>query len=67
MERVLQVQEAYRRRLGMLPATLRDAAAARRIPWMIEELRIGEFAQALGTAYRVSVQRVLRAIDDLDA
>jgi ATP-dependent helicase HrpA len=66
MERVVQVLQVYRQRLRMLPPTRRDAAAVRRIPWMIEELRISEFAQALGTAYRVSAQRVLRAIDDLD-
>jgi ATP-dependent helicase HrpA len=34
---------------------------------MIEELRVSEFAQSLGTAYRISPQRVLRAIDDLGA
>jgi ATP-dependent helicase HrpA len=66
MERVVQVLQVYQQRLRMLPPTRRDAAAVRRIPWMIEELRISEFAQALGTAYRVSAQRVLRAIDDLD-
>jgi ATP-dependent helicase HrpA len=32
---------------------------------MIEELRVGLFAQALGTAYPVSDVRVYRAIDQL--
>jgi ATP-dependent helicase HrpA len=33
------------------------------IRWMLEELRISFFAQALRTAYPVSVKRVLRALD----
>jgi hypothetical protein len=32
---------------------------------MIEELRVSEFAQTLGTAHRVSPERLLREIDDL--
>ena len=34
----------------------------REIAWMIEELRVGTFAQRLGTAYPVSAKRVLAAI-----
>ena len=33
------------------------------VRWMIEELRISYFAQTLGTAYPVSVKRILRALD----
>ncbi|GAB3443730.1 ATP-dependent RNA helicase HrpA [Actinophytocola sediminis] len=36
-----------------------------RVRWMIEELRIGLFAQTLGTAYPVSEKRIYRAIDDI--
>jgi ATP-dependent helicase HrpA len=43
----------------------RAAAAAQQIRWMIEELRVGLFAQHLGTAARVSEARVRRAIDTL--
>jgi ATP-dependent helicase HrpA len=35
------------------------------IRWMLEELRVSYFAQALGTPYPVSEKRVLRAIDQL--
>jgi ATP-dependent helicase HrpA len=65
MERVTEVQQAYVQVLRALPAARRSDAAVRDIGWMIEELRISEFAQALGTAYRVSPQRVLRAVDDI--
>jgi ATP-dependent helicase HrpA len=33
---------------------------------MLEELRVSLFAQGLGTAYPVSVKRVLRAVDAVD-
>ncbi len=36
-----------------------------RVRWMIEELRVGLFAQELRTAHPVSPQRILRAIDEL--
>ena len=32
---------------------------------MVEELRVGLFAQRLGTAYPVSEKRVIKAIDAL--
>jgi ATP-dependent helicase HrpA len=65
MERVDAVRLAYRQLLAGLPVTDRAQPAVREIPWMIEELRVSEFAQELGTAYRISPTRVLRAIDDL--
>jgi ATP-dependent helicase HrpA len=34
---------------------------------MIEELRVSLFAQALGTRYPVSEQRIYRAMNDLAA
>jgi len=37
-----------------------------RIRWMIEELRVSLFAQSLGTAHPVSVERILRAIDSVE-
>ncbi len=64
LERVADVQQAYvgaLRRLGP-----RADAAAYEVGWMIEELRVSLFAQQLGTAYRVSEQRVLRAIAELE-
>jgi ATP-dependent helicase HrpA len=35
------------------------------IRWMIEELRVNLFAQALGTPYPISEQRIYRAMDSL--
>ncbi len=62
---VAEVTRAYRDRLAQLPPVRRTAPDVLEIPWMIEELRVGLFAQSIGTAHRVSPERVLRAIDDL--
>jgi ATP-dependent helicase HrpA len=56
---VEEVWEAYRE--------LPDSAEARRIRWMIEELRLSYFAQSIKTAYPVSDKRIYRAIDQLSA
>jgi ATP-dependent helicase HrpA len=64
---VAEVTRAYRDRLAHLPPGRRTSPDVLEIPWMIEELRVGLFAQSIGTAYRVSPERVLRAIDDLAA
>ena len=51
--------------LAGLAAARRSAPDVLEIPWMIEELRVGLFAQSVGTAYRVSPERVQRAIEAL--
>jgi ATP-dependent helicase HrpA len=56
MHRVRAVQQAYDESAG--PSGIR---------WMIEELRVSLFAQALGTAYPVSEQRIHRALSDVSA
>ncbi len=66
-ERILQdtidaVEGAYADLLESLPAGLRTAAEVLEVGWMIEELRVGLFAQVLGTAYPVSEKRVRRAM-----
>jgi ATP-dependent helicase HrpA len=35
--------------------------------WLVEELRVGLFAERVGTPFPVSEKRVLRAIDALAA
>ena len=61
------VEAAYADLLASLPALSRATQPVREIGWMIEELRVGVFAQALGTAYPVSAKRVLRAIAELES
>ncbi|MBB4956706.1 ATP-dependent RNA helicase HrpA [Micromonospora polyrhachis] len=61
--RIEQVQKEYQEMLAALPPSRRDDDAVRQIRWMIEELRVNVFAQALGTPYPVSEQRIYRAMD----
>ena len=35
--------------------------------WMLQELRVGLFAQTIGTPYRVSEERARRVLDELEA
>ena len=65
MARIGETEAAHRALLERLTPQRRGDPAVRELPWMIEELRVSEFAQSLGTAYRVSPERVLRTIDDI--
>ncbi|PZF88975.1 ATP-dependent RNA helicase HrpA [Micromonospora endophytica] len=66
-DRVATVQREYDEMLAALPPARRNSAAVRQIRWMIEELRVNVFAQALGTPYPVSEQRIYRAMDDAES
>ena len=59
-----RVIEHWNSRLTKVPAARRDAVNDE-AQWMVEELRVGLFAQRLGTAYPVSEKRVIKAIDAL--
>ncbi|MFF4809512.1 ATP-dependent RNA helicase HrpA [Micromonospora chersina] len=65
-DRIAVVQKEYQDLLAALPPARRQSTAARQIRWMIEELRVNVFAQALGTPYPVSEQRIYRAMDDAE-
>ncbi|MDG4801802.1 ATP-dependent RNA helicase HrpA [Micromonospora sp. WMMD980] len=65
-DRIAVVQKEYQDMLAALPPAKRASPAARQIRWMIEELRVNVFAQALGTPYPVSEQRIYRAMDDAE-
>ncbi|MBQ1047971.1 ATP-dependent RNA helicase HrpA [Micromonospora sp. C51] len=65
-DRVAVVQREYDDLLAALPPARRSSQAVRQIRWMIEELRVSIFAQALGTPYPVSEQRIYRAMDDAE-
>ncbi|MFY1691563.1 ATP-dependent RNA helicase HrpA [Plantactinospora sp. WMMB782] len=65
--RIAQVQQEYQEMLAALPPARRADDAVRQIRWMIEELRVNVFAQALGTPYPISEQRIYRAMDVAEA
>ncbi|TDB74057.1 ATP-dependent RNA helicase HrpA [Micromonospora sp. KC721] len=65
-DRIAVVRKEYADLLAALPPARRNSAAVRQIRWMIEELRVNVFAQALGTPYPVSEQRIYRAMDEVE-
>ncbi|WP_048548185.1 ATP-dependent RNA helicase HrpA [Nostocoides jenkinsii] len=60
-----RVESRYADLLASLSPLARAGDDVRQVGWMIEELRVGVFAQRLGTAYPVSAKRVEKAIDAL--
>ena len=65
MERVARLTAAWRQLADLPPGARPSADALAEVRWMLEELRVSYFAQALGTARPVSEQRVDRAINKL--
>ena len=58
-----RVYDSYDRLVKSLPEARRHSAAVEDVFWMIEELRVGLFAQSIKTAYPVSEKRVQKAIE----
>ncbi|AGZ43664.1 ATP-dependent RNA helicase HrpA [Actinoplanes friuliensis] len=67
MAQIHEIEQEYRELRAELPAGGPADEGLREIRWMIEELRINFFAQALGTAYPVSDKRIYKAMDQLPA
>ena len=53
MSTVHELERAYRERLAQVPGS----PALREVPWMLEELRVSQFAQSLGTRGPISAKR----------
>jgi ATP-dependent helicase HrpA len=64
---VAAVTAEYEQLRVRVPATGAPDDPVARIRWMIEELRVGLFAQSVGTPRPVSEQRLYKAIDQLIA
>ena len=58
MSTVHELERAYRERLAEVPGS----ASLREVPWMLEELRVSNFAQSLGTRGPISAKRIRRAL-----
>jgi ATP-dependent helicase HrpA len=65
MRQVAAVAAEYDQLRAQVPATGAPEDPVARIRWMIEELRVGLFAQGIGTPRPISEQRVYKAIDAL--
>ncbi|MEA2380914.1 MAG: ATP-dependent helicase HrpA, partial [Solirubrobacteraceae bacterium] len=64
MRAVHELEELYRRRVDEWPRGRPLPAALREVPWMLEELRVNQFAQGLGTRGPVSSKRIRRVIEE---
>jgi ATP-dependent helicase HrpA len=67
MQAIHELEEAYRRRLEDWPRGRPLPDALREAPWMLEELRVSHFAQALGTRGPISGKRIRRALEETAA
>ncbi len=63
MQQVAAVTTEYEQLRARVPATGAPDDPVARVRWMLEELRVGLFAQGIGTPRPVSEQRVYKAID----
>ena len=63
MAQVAAVTAEYEQLRRRCPRTGAPDDPVARVRWMIEELRVGLFAQSIGTPRPVSEQRVYKAID----
>lgn len=59
-----QARTAYERAGGTLPIDPEADPALVRVRWLLEELRVGLFAQELRTAETVSVKRIVKALSE---
>jgi ATP-dependent helicase HrpA len=66
-ERIAEVEQEYAVWLTELPRGAADWDEVRDVRWMIEELRVNYFAQALGTPYPISEKRIYKAMDAVSA
>jgi ATP-dependent helicase HrpA len=64
MRAIEELEEAYRRRVAEWPPGRPLPALLREVPWMLEELRVSQFAQGLGTRGQVSAKRIRRALEE---
>ncbi|HIW95273.1 MAG TPA: ATP-dependent RNA helicase HrpA [Candidatus Corynebacterium gallistercoris] len=55
---VREALKAFERKRQQLPSTRQASPALKKVRWMIEEFRVSLFAQHLGTAHSVSLQRI---------
>ena len=63
MTALRELEHAYQLRLQAWPRGRAVPAALREVPWLLEELRISQFAQGLGTRGAVSAKRIRRVLD----
>jgi ATP-dependent helicase HrpA len=64
MQAIHALEAEHRLRLEAWPRGRELPAALAEVPWLLEELRVSQFAQGLGTQGRVSSKRIRRVLAD---
>jgi ATP-dependent helicase HrpA len=67
MRAIHELERAYRERVAAWPRGRPLPEALREVPWLLEELRVSQFAQALGTKGPVSAKRIRRLLAEAAA
>ena len=62
MRGIHELENAYRRKLEELPAGAIGGELSD-VPWLLEELRISQFAQAIGPRGQVSARSIRRILE----
>jgi ATP-dependent RNA helicase HrpA len=63
MRTIHQLEDAYRCRRDALPTGRPLPAPLQEVRWLLQELRVSQFAQGLGTRQPVSAKRIRRLLD----
>jgi ATP-dependent helicase HrpA len=63
MRSINELEAAYRVRFDAAQAHGGPSPALREVGWLLEELRVAQFAQGLGTRGQVSAKRIRKAIE----
>jgi ATP-dependent helicase HrpA len=63
MKAIQELEDAHRRVLEELPAGVVDGELGE-VPWLLEELRMSYFAQAIGPKGQPSAKKIRRILDD---
>ena len=64
MRAIQELENLYRRRLEDLPAGRSADGELSEVPWLLEELRMSQFAQAIGSKGQVSSRKIRRILDE---
>jgi ATP-dependent helicase HrpA len=64
MRAIQELETLYRRRMEELPAGSSAHGELSEVPWLLEELRMSQFAQALGVKGQVSARKIRRILDE---
>jgi ATP-dependent helicase HrpA len=63
MNAIHELESAYDARFQVAQAHGGPSPALREVPWMLEELRVAQFAQGLGTRGQISAKKVRRQLE----